>query len=128
MTTTRRTAICLTAASVGGVGALSACASTQDSEKKSAGARVATSDVPEGGGLVRDGVVVTQPRPGEFKAFDVRCPHQGCAVDQVTAEAIVCPCHGSQFALADGAVTQGPATEGLTPRTATVDGADVVVS
>lgn len=124
MTTTRRTAICLTAACVGGVGALGACSSKEET----AGARIATSDVPEGGGVVRDGVVVTQPRPGEFKAFDVRCPHQGCAVDQVTAEAIVCPCHGSQFALTDGSVTHGPATTGLTARTATVDGADVVIS
>lgn len=124
MTTTRRTAICLTAACVGGVGALGACSS----QEETTGARIATSDVPEGGGVIRDGVVITQPRPGEFKAFDARCPHQGCAVDRVTTEAIACPCHGSQFALADGAVTNGPATTGLTPRTATVDRADVVVS
>jgi nitrite reductase/ring-hydroxylating ferredoxin subunit len=43
------------------------------------------SDVPEGGGVVfRDQkVVVTQPEPGEFKAFTAVCTHQGCLVDSV---------------------------------------------
>jgi Rieske Fe-S protein len=44
-----------------------------------------TSDVPEGGGTVfRDEkVVVTQPEPGDFKAFTAVCTHQGCLVDSV---------------------------------------------
>jgi len=43
------------------------------------------SDVPEGSGVVfRDQrVVVTQPEPGEFKAFTAVCTHQGCLVDSV---------------------------------------------
>ena len=42
-------------------------------------------DVPEGGGTVfRDEkYVVTQPEPGDFKAFSAVCPHQGCLVDSV---------------------------------------------
>jgi nitrite reductase/ring-hydroxylating ferredoxin subunit len=42
-------------------------------------------DVPEGSGTVfRDqSVVVTQPGPGDFKAFSAVCPHQGCLVDSV---------------------------------------------
>jgi Rieske Fe-S protein len=42
-------------------------------------------DVPEGSGVVfRDQrVVVTQPEPGEFKAFTAVCTHQGCLVDSV---------------------------------------------
>lgn len=127
MTTTRRTALCL-AACVGGTGALGSCSSGGSSEQGAADVRVPMSEVPDGGGLVRDQVVVTQPTAGEFRAFAARCPHQGCAVDQVTTESIVCPCHGSQFALTDGSVVQGPATEGLSERTATIDGADVVVS
>ncbi|MDN5717177.1 MAG: Rieske (2Fe-2S) protein [Janibacter sp.] len=132
MTTTRRSAMSL--AAVGGTGLLSACGGDQgspagdSSDEAASSVRVPVADVPEGGGLVQGQVVVTQPSAGEFKAFDARCPHQGCAVNKVTTESIACPCHGSQFALTDGSVAQGPATEGLTARTATVDGADVVVS
>lgn len=44
------------------------------------------------------------------------CPHAGCTVDKydrLSAET-TCPCHGSSFAI-DGALTGGPATEGLRP-------------
>ncbi|WP_219413290.1 QcrA and Rieske domain-containing protein [Pseudonocardia nigra] len=79
------------------------------------------SEVPVGGGRIYDeqGVVVTQPTEGEFAAFSTVCPHQGCTVNRVADAAIVCPCHGSTFAL-DGAVTQGPATTGLETRAVTV--------
>jgi nitrite reductase/ring-hydroxylating ferredoxin subunit len=53
-------------------------------------------------------VVVTQPTAGEYKAFSATCTHQGAS--QVGGRrVIVCPCHGSKFAIADGAVTAGPA-------------------
>lgn len=43
------------------------------------------SEVPEGGGKVysEQKVVVTQPEPGEFKAFTAVCTHQGCLVSSV---------------------------------------------
>lgn len=90
--------------------------------------RIAAADVPEGGGTVVGRVVLTQPSAGEYKAFDATCPHQGCAVSEVTATAIVCPCHGSEFDPASGEVTRGPAESGLAARTATVEGAEVVVT
>lgn len=131
MTTTRRTAIGLVAAA-GGAGTLAACGGDGgDAGGASGGGEAVTvsvAEVPEGGGVVRDRVVVTQPSAGEFKAFDATCPHQGCAVDTVTTEAIICPCHDSRFDPADGSVVQGPATEGLTAWTATVDGDVVSVS
>ena len=54
-------------------------------------------------------VVVTQPTAGEFKAFSATCTHQGCKVKSVADGVIVCPCHGSKFAIADGSVAAGPA-------------------
>ncbi|MER8072411.1 Rieske (2Fe-2S) protein [Streptomyces sp. NPDC094034] len=74
-----------------------------------------TSEIPEGGGMVfaDQGVVVTQPTAGEFKAFSAKCTHQGCAVKDISDGAIHCPCHGSRFSVADGSVKAGPATRPL---------------
>lgn len=75
-----------------------------------AGAVLATaSEVPVGGGMVVDNVVITQPTEGEFKAFSAICTHQGTTVE-ASADGIVCPNHGSTFSVEDGAATQGPAT------------------
>lgn len=124
---TSRRAVVVGAAG-GGVLLASGCGGGDEPATGTGGeVRVPTADVPEGGGVVVGRVVVTQPSAGSYRAFDATCPHQGCAVGDVTSEAIVCPCHGSTFDPESGAVTAGPATSGLTARTATVDGADVVV-
>ncbi|MFD4941148.1 Rieske (2Fe-2S) protein [Streptomyces sp. NPDC058239] len=83
-----------------------------------------TADIPEGGGKIfaDQGVVVTQPKAGEFKAFSSKCTHQGCAVSSVSDGAINCPCHGSKFDVATGSVTAGPATQPLPARPITVEG------
>ncbi|WP_028800486.1 Rieske (2Fe-2S) protein [Streptomyces sp. 142MFCol3.1] len=83
-----------------------------------------TSDIPEGGGKVfaDQGVVVTQPTAGTFKAFSSKCTHQGCAVKGIANGVINCPCHGSQFFAADGSVKKGPATTALAAATITVEG------
>lgn len=74
-----------------------------------------TSDIPEGGGKVFGDkkVVVTQPTAGDFKAFSAVCTHQGCAVKSVQEGVIHCPCHNSNFSIADGSVKSGPATKAL---------------
>ncbi|MFI6863907.1 Rieske (2Fe-2S) protein [Streptomyces sp. NPDC050421] len=83
-----------------------------------------TADIPEGGGKIfaEQGVVVTQPAAGEFKAFSSKCTHAGCAVSSVSDGAINCPCHGSKFDVATGAVKAGPATTALPTAAITVEG------
>jgi cytochrome b6-f complex iron-sulfur subunit len=55
------------------------------------------------------------------------CNHRNCTVDwKADAGEFLCPCHGSSFAL-DGALTNGPATEGLTALETKVDGETILV-
>ncbi|GIJ51022.1 iron-sulfur protein [Virgisporangium aliadipatigenens] len=83
-----------------------------------------TADIPVNGGKIfkEQGVVVTQPTAGTFKAFSATCTHQGCTVTSIQGGTIVCGCHGSKFALADGAVKAGPATKPLPPKRLNVTG------
>jgi nitrite reductase/ring-hydroxylating ferredoxin subunit len=90
----------------------------------------ATSEVPVGGGAVfaDANVVVTQPSAGEYKGFSTRCTHQGCAVTSVRDGFIVCPCHNSRFAVADGAPTPDSlAKQPLASVAVSVSGSDVVL-
>jgi thiosulfate dehydrogenase (quinone) large subunit len=65
-----------------------------------------------------DPSIVIQATAGKFVAFDAVCPHAGCTVEyDQSAALIVCPCHGSQFNAASGAVEAGPAATGLNPIT-----------
>jgi Rieske Fe-S protein len=96
----------------------------------SADALATTSSIPVGGGTVfadKD-VVVTQPTAGDFKAFSATCTHQGCKVKSVADGVIVCPCHGSKFAIADGAVTAGPAKSPLPEKSVSVEGESIVLA
>jgi Rieske Fe-S protein len=91
------------------------------------GVLVRTSEVPEGGGkiLEEEKVVVAQPSPGEFKAYSAVCRHQGCLVTSVSDGTINCACHGSRYALEDGSVTRGPATQPLPAVDVSVQGGAV---
>jgi Rieske Fe-S protein len=91
-------------------------------------ALAAVADVPVGGGVVlaAQGLVVTQPKAGTFKAFSAICTHQGCTVNEVKGGTINCPCHGSKFAVADGSPTAGPAKKPLPETPVTVQGSSVV--
>ncbi|MCX5395720.1 Rieske (2Fe-2S) protein [Streptomyces sp. NBC_00102] len=115
-----RRAVVVAVGAAGAAVALSACGADGSdakggSEAKSGTVLGSTGDVPEGGGKVfaEQGVVVTQPTAGEFKAFSSTCTHQGCAVSGVTNGAITCPCHQSTFDPATGEPTGGPATVAL---------------
>ncbi|WP_404830869.1 Rieske (2Fe-2S) protein [Streptomyces albidocamelliae] len=89
-----------------------------------------TTDIPEGGGKVfkSEGVVVTQPEAGTFKAFSATCTHAGCAVTSIANGVIACPCHGSSFSITDGSVQSGPATKALPATRITVDGDAITLS
>ncbi|MCU0294489.1 MAG: Rieske (2Fe-2S) protein [Candidatus Nanopelagicales bacterium] len=91
----------------------------------------AVSDVPVDGGIIVDSgdtkMVVTQPTAGEYVGLSAVCPHQGCLVNQIENQVIVCPCHGSQFSIVDGSVVQGPATTGLESIPVEVAGDQIVL-
>ncbi|MGW2291292.1 Rieske (2Fe-2S) protein [Streptomyces phaeochromogenes] len=130
-------------AALGGAGiaaTLTACGGSDDSSSGSSdasassgsggGAALAkTTDIPEGGGKIfaDQGVVVTQPTAGEFKAYSTVCPHQKQQVNNVADGTITCPAHGSQFNAADGSVKKGPATSGLTAAKITVSGDSITL-
>ncbi len=58
--------------------------------------------------------IVIQPSAGVFDAYDAVCPHAGCTVGYYAQNHVfACPCHGSQFLLANGEVISGPAPHGL---------------
>ncbi|WP_406235959.1 Rieske (2Fe-2S) protein [Nocardia sp. NBC_01009] len=90
--------------------------------------RVSLAEIPIGGGRIfpQQGLVVTQPTPGEVRAFSAVCPHQGCAVAKI-GDTIECPCHGSKFSIADGSVLRGPAREPLAARTVAIEATEIVV-
>ncbi len=133
----RRESLMVAGVAVAGTAMLTACASsTGDAVASAAGSAasgaasaagdaIAAADIPVGGGKVFDKlqVVVTQPTAGDFKAFSAICTHQGCTVSDVSNGVIICPCHGSTFDIATGAVVQGPANQGLPTKSVSV-GAD----
>ena len=92
-----------------------------------AGALAATSQVPEGGGLIIDGknIVITQPQTGAFRAFSAICTHQGCIVNRISNGTIDCPCHGSKYSIKDGSVVNGPAPRPLTAVEIKVEGTSI---
>ncbi|MEU1886619.1 Rieske (2Fe-2S) protein [Micromonospora sp. WMMD987] len=89
-----------------------------------------TADIPVGGGQVyaAQGVVITQPTAGQFKAFDPICTHQGCPVSNVDGGTINCTCHNSTFAITDGAAKSGPATTPLAAKQIKVEGDQIVLA
>jgi nitrite reductase/ring-hydroxylating ferredoxin subunit len=59
------------------------------------------------------GTPVVLVRQGDsIFALDDTCAHAGCSLagGSVQGRSIICPCHGSEYDLADGSVIHGPAT------------------
>jgi cytochrome b6-f complex iron-sulfur subunit len=70
-------------------------------------------------------VYVARTGPEAYVALHARCTHKGCQPEPVAGR-LVCPCHGSEFAL-DGSVLEGPAERRLTRYPVAVVGRDVHV-
>jgi Rieske Fe-S protein len=150
MSETTRRNVLAGAAGVGAAAVLAACGSngsdtgssagsennggqaapTAGQQQPGSGALAKKSEIPVGGGKViaAQGIVVTQPVAGEFKAFSAKCTHQGCMVGSVANGTINCPCHGSKFSAADGSVKGGPASSALAAKNVTVQGDDIVLA
>lgn len=80
-------------------------------------ALIALAAVPVGGAAAaKDAqgkpLIVAQPQAGTVVAFSAICTHKQCTVAPAGAE-LKCPCHGSVFALADGARVSGLAQDPL---------------
>jgi Rieske Fe-S protein len=100
-----------------------------NSDSGAAGGTLAlVADVPEGGGVIKGDLVITQPKAGTYKAFSKVCTHAGCDVSKVDAGVISCPCHGSTFSIDDGSPTGGPANKPLPETKVKVDGDNIVAA
>ncbi|WP_168219679.1 ubiquinol-cytochrome c reductase iron-sulfur subunit [Kitasatospora sp. MMS16-BH015] len=89
---------------------------------------VAASAVPVGGSAQvkdpasGDAVYIVQPKAGQYCGLSSVCTHSGCAVDAPKDGQLYCPCHGSRFDAATGAVINGPATKPLPRYSVTKNG------
>jgi Rieske Fe-S protein len=70
-------------------------------------------------------ILISQPTAGTIVAFTAICTHQGCTVAPAGKQ-FHCPCHGSVYDAATGAVITGPAPAPLAAIPVHVSGADVV--
>lgn len=139
---TRRTLVQIGGASAAGAGTLllAACTGGGSGGSGSGGSgsggsggstTVALSSIPVGGAVSASlgsaPIVVSQPTAGKVVAFSAVCTHQGCTVAPQDKE-FDCPCHGSKFDAATGAVLNGPARDPLPALSATVDGDTVTIT
>ncbi|HEY0935884.1 MAG TPA: Rieske (2Fe-2S) protein [Trebonia sp.] len=117
------------AASTPAAPASSAAGSQGAGGAAAASALTTTSAIPVGSGKIfaDQKVVVTQPTAGEFKAFSAICTHMGCTVGSISNGTIDCPCHGSQYSIATGAVVGGPAPKPLPAEKIKVNGSSIIL-
>jgi Rieske Fe-S protein len=60
----------------------------------------------------QDGFYVVTTGPGQYAAFSSSCAHECCTIE-ISGPTAMCPCHGAEFDVATGTVTQGPARKNL---------------
>lgn len=72
-------------------------------------------------------VALVRPRADSVIAHSAVCTHQGCTVAPA-GTTLSCPCHGSVFDAATGAVIQGPANRALPAIAVQVQGQSIVAT
>jgi nitrite reductase/ring-hydroxylating ferredoxin subunit len=70
-------------------------------------------------------VLVSRPTASSAACFSAICTHQGCTVAPAGKQ-LHCPCHGSVYDAATGAVISGPAPRALDRIPVAVDSGEVV--
>ncbi|MEV6932651.1 Rieske (2Fe-2S) protein [Dactylosporangium sp. NPDC051485] len=120
-------------AGLGGIGAATLLAACGDdatahpaAAQSTAGPLADTKDVPVGGGIVSNGLLIVQPESATFKVFDAACPHKGILVGVPQNGVATCPAHSSTFSIKDGSRIDGPTPTGLKEITIRVDGTKIL--
>jgi Rieske Fe-S protein len=114
-------------AAVAGCSAKSSAAATPSSSGPDVLATVASIPVGNAVSATLDGkpILISQPTAGTIVAFTAICTHQGCTVAPAGKE-FHCPCHGSVYNAATGAVITGPAPAPLASIPVKVDAGNVL--
>ncbi len=90
-----------------------------------------TSDVPLKGGktftVAKQKILITQPKPGTFRAFYAICTHAGSTLKSVTNNEIKCLSHGAKFDATTG-MAKAVASRPLGKLTVTVSKGSIKVS
>lgn len=122
-------------AALAGIGALSACGGPQTTPTvPTPGPLTSLGEVPVGGTVVVNSpngapVALVRPNADTVVAHSAICTHQGCSVvPSGRGPTLSCPCHGSVFDSATGAVQQGPADRPLPAIAVQIQGQSVVVT
>ena len=58
-----------------------------------------------------DSVIISKEK-GKVTVLSAKCTHLGCIINRDENNVLICPCHGSQYAM-DGTPVKGPANKAL---------------
>jgi NADPH-dependent 2,4-dienoyl-CoA reductase/sulfur reductase-like enzyme/nitrite reductase/ring-hydroxylating ferredoxin subunit len=95
--------------------------------------RLALDAIPLGGmaeGSAGDDKVLFVRDADGVRAFQAKCPHLGAplAKGEICGQRLYCPWHKAAFAIADGALREPPALDGLTRYPVRIEGAEAVAT
>lgn len=118
-------------ASGGASGSATAGAGSSAASTAAAGPALAKlSDIKVGQAITATGadgskIIISRPTATTVAGFSAICTHQGCAVAPAGKQ-LDCPCHGSVFDVATGAVLNGPASRPLPAVKIAISGTNIV--
>lgn len=91
-------------------------------------AEIAATEIPIGSAKIVDGVIFTQLKEGEFKAYSQTCPHQGNPITEIDGMTATCTAHNTSYNLSDGSVFSGPGRDPLEEYEVKQDGSNVTTA